>query len=104
MGTDEEQSEREPIMYVQVGPYLSKLRVEESARPPGKQREIPSQKDLADALGMTPQGFSKFVNNHNDLIDRKKIARLIFEFRKRGFPTTYDDIFGYGEVGKPLKD
>lgn len=63
----------------------------------GESRIVPSDADLAKAIGMEPTPFSRMINNHTDGISRQKIALLIAELRKRGFYPTLDDLFSYHE-------
>lgn len=63
----------------------------------GESKVVPSDADLAKAIGMEPTPFSRMINNHTDGISRQKIALLIAELRKRGFYPTLDDLFSYHE-------
>lgn len=63
----------------------------------GEARSVPTDAELAKAVGMEPTPFSRMVNNRTDGLSRKKVALLITELRKRGFYPSVSDLFSYQE-------
>ena len=58
---------------------------------------IPSMSDLARACDMEPTPFSRMINNHTHGLDKRKLAAIISEFRKRNHPTLFNDILSFYE-------
>lgn len=82
-----------------LGQYLSRLRRQERNKSDGKR--VPTQKEIAEFIGMTPTAFSRIVQNRVDSIDRKNVALVLWYLRECGFDTGIEQLFTVTQEPQP---
>lgn len=57
--------------------------------------DVPTQKELAQIVGLHEVTFGRILNNKSFTINLKVLALIIAELRRRGLNPTFDDLFSY---------
>lgn len=55
-------------------------------------RDLPTNAEFAEALGVTPTSFSRLVGNRQDGPSRKQLGIIIEVLRRRGIDATPNDL------------
>jgi len=82
-------------MEVIFNQYLEGLKKVEAEKPVVKRRRIPSTREFAEHIGITPTGFSKITNNRTKALSKHFMGGTITLLRSCGFSTTFNDILEY---------
>lgn len=77
--------------------YMNDLKEAERKRAVVDRRRVPSTREFAEHIGITPTGFSKITHNQTQSISKRFVAGTITLLRGCGFPTTLTDIIEYVE-------
>lgn len=75
--------------------YLDTLKRTEKERPVINRRRVPTAREFAEHMGITPTGFSKITNNRTKAISKDFMEGSITLLRSCGFSTTLSDIMEY---------
>ena len=73
------------MLYFMLNSYMDRLKL-------FGYRDLPTNAELAQALGITPTSFSRIVGNKQDGPSRKQLSIIIAELRKRGVEATPNDL------------
>jgi transcriptional regulator with XRE-family HTH domain len=73
--------------------YLDKLRGEEGRKPEGERREVPTIKELAEAVGVSRTWLSQLANGRERMVNLDILGDVAEELRRRGFAVEVGDLF-----------
>lgn len=74
---------------------LRELAEAQKTQPPEERRYVPTEAEIADAIGMTHPAFSRMTNNKTYYWDRRKLAGIIDFLRRFGHEVDETDILTY---------
>lgn len=86
-----------PDFIVVLNSYLENLKDQQSILPEDERKEVPTLADLAVVANIKPPSLSRIASNKIARLNRKVVANIIAELRRRGFNTTETDIVKYVE-------
>ena len=83
------------VVYINLGPYLQKLKLVEKKKPKHLQRPVPSMKQIAKVSGITRQGLSKLVTGETRSLNLDLASAILDEMRRLGFKMQMTDLITY---------
>jgi len=95
MTTANDASERNGQVYFVFNGYLDRLRSDEAVKPPAQRREIPTIKDLAEAIAVHEITLHNIVNGKVTRLNIDTMAAVLDEMWRRGFSPKLDDFIRY---------
>ena len=87
--------------HVVLKKYLRRLRKAQAKKPLEQRKPVPRLKELAQALGVTQTGLSKFVNNQNVNLSLNMLDPIMAYLADLGFNPTYNDLLEFTEDENP---
>lgn len=93
--TNAVENERMGQVYFVFNGYLDRLRSDEALKPPSQRSEIPTVKNLADAIGVHEVTLHNIVNGKVTRLNVETMAAVLDEMWKRGFTPQLSDFLRY---------
>jgi hypothetical protein len=95
---DQSSGQKEVIVYIRLKPFLQQLATSERNKPEAQRRPVPELRELAEAVGITPQAMSNIVNGNIKFLNLTVAGQIITEIRRRGFKMELNDLMGLDEI------
>lgn len=75
--------------------YLNRLETSERAKPPGERRYVPTQREIAGAVGINEVTLAKLLSGRIRALNLDTGGKIIQFMRRHGFEMTEADLVSY---------
>lgn len=85
----------EGSLFITFSAYLDELKAQEKQKPPGQRRDVPTIKDLAQAVGVHQVTLTNIASDNIDRLSLKVARAVLDEMWHRGFRPQLTDFMRY---------
>lgn len=82
-------------MYIRLKSYLDELAAAEEAKPEAQRRQVPTMKEIAEAVDYNPVSMSRLATGKIRSLNLELASKIIDEVRRWGFPMETTDLVVY---------